>query len=325
MMLFIASLFAQAPLSFNYQGVARDLAGTPIPNQNIGLRIAILQGTPNGPAVYTETHNTNTTNLGLFSLQIGTGTVVDGLFSAIDWGNNSHHLQIEMDENGGSNYQLIGTSQLLSVPYALYAENGSKWEENQFGLHTSQNIGINNPEPSANIDIIGDGTGNDIVRIQNNDYARYAAYGASSNSFAVPAFIGFKSRGTVSQPINVNGQDRITGIYGAMYVEDGYKVSSSVEMHAGNNPGTGSYPAYIIFGTTPQNGTSRIERMRIAENGNVGIGTEQPDSKLQVANGDVYIEDINNGVIMKSPDGQCWRYTPDNTGQLVPTAINCPN
>ena len=59
--------------------------------------------------------------------------------------------------------------------------------------------------------------------------------------------------------------------------------------------------------------------------GFLGVGTTQPNAKIQVSDGDVYIENINNGVIMKSPNGQCWRYTPDNSGQLIPTPITCPN
>lgn len=59
--------------------------------------------------------------------------------------------------------------------------------------------------------------------------------------------------------------------------------------------------------------------------GNIGIGQETPLSKLHVTDGDIYIDNISNGVIMKSPDTQCWRYTPDNTGQLIPSAITCPN
>lgn len=120
---FIAlTLFAQAPFAFNYQGIARDLTGNPLLNRNIGLRISILQGTITGTEVYKELHLVSTNNTGLFNVQIGYGTPVSGLIETINWGDGPFFLKIEMDENGGSNYKLIGTNQLLSVPYALYAE-----------------------------------------------------------------------------------------------------------------------------------------------------------------------------------------------------------
>jgi len=98
------SIFAQAPQSFNYQGVARDLSGIPIVNQTIGLRIAILQGATSGDEIYKETHSTVTSDIGLFNLKIGTGDVTNGIFNNIDWGSDSHFLQIEIDENGEKRY-----------------------------------------------------------------------------------------------------------------------------------------------------------------------------------------------------------------------------
>jgi uncharacterized protein (TIGR02145 family) len=116
-------LFAQAPNAFNYQGVARDLTGSPIVNKNIGLRISILQGSTTGTEVYKELHLESTNNIGLFNIHIGYGTAVSDSIENINWGNGPFFLKIEMDTEGGSNYQLVGINQLLSVPYALYAEN----------------------------------------------------------------------------------------------------------------------------------------------------------------------------------------------------------
>jgi hypothetical protein len=85
------------------------------------MRISILQGSASGPAVYVETHSGTTNANGLITLSVGGGTLVSGNFSTINWGTNSYWLRTETDPNGGSSYTISGTSQLLSVPYSLYA------------------------------------------------------------------------------------------------------------------------------------------------------------------------------------------------------------
>jgi hypothetical protein len=114
-------LLAQAPDAFNYQAVARDDNGETLSNQEISVRISLLKGTATGSVVYSEDHNVTTDNQGLFSLKIGKGTSVTGSLPGIDWSSGPFFVKVEMDETGGSNYQNMGTSQLLSVPYALYA------------------------------------------------------------------------------------------------------------------------------------------------------------------------------------------------------------
>jgi hypothetical protein len=116
--------FAQAPQGLNYQGVARNNAGVELPNQNIGIQLSILDGAATGTVLYTETHALLTDANGLFTLVIGFGTPTTGTFSAVNWAvGGSKWLKVSMDAAGGSNYQLMGTSQLLSVPYALFAGN----------------------------------------------------------------------------------------------------------------------------------------------------------------------------------------------------------
>jgi uncharacterized protein (TIGR02145 family) len=117
-------IFAQAPQAFKYQAVARDLNGNPVMNQNVSVKIVILAGSTSGTMVYSELHSTATNSLGLFNLEIGNPIqVLSGSFAAIDWGAATHFLKLEIDPSGGSNFQLMGISQLLSVPYALFAEN----------------------------------------------------------------------------------------------------------------------------------------------------------------------------------------------------------
>ena len=127
---FAVSVLAQTPQSFRYQAVARDNSGNVLANQSVSFRISILSGNVSGTEVYKETHTGKTTNaFGLVEMEIGKGTPVSGTFSAINWSNNSYYVKIEMDPSGGSAYQVLSTSQLLSVPYALHAKTAESYNE----------------------------------------------------------------------------------------------------------------------------------------------------------------------------------------------------
>ena len=111
---------AQSPQAFKYQAVARDASGAILADQSVSFRISILEGSAAGTAIYTETHASTTNTFGLVNLEISNGTAVTGVFEDISWGSNSYFLQVELDDAGGTNYQLMGTTQLLSVPYSLH-------------------------------------------------------------------------------------------------------------------------------------------------------------------------------------------------------------
>jgi hypothetical protein len=119
-------LFAQAPESINYQGIARDKDGKEIINKSISLRFSILLNSVTGTSVYCETQSQTTNNFGLFNVKIGTGTMLSGNFMKIDWSAGKFFLKTEMDPNGGVAFIFLGTSQLLSVPYALFANKAIK-------------------------------------------------------------------------------------------------------------------------------------------------------------------------------------------------------
>jgi hypothetical protein len=122
--LMTASLFAQAPNKMSYQAVIRNGSNVLVSGSLVGIRISILQGTLNGTAVYVETQTPTSNANGLVSIEVGSGAVVSGNFSTIDWANGPYFIQTETDPSGGSNYTITGTSQLLSVPYALFSANG---------------------------------------------------------------------------------------------------------------------------------------------------------------------------------------------------------
>lgn len=112
--------FAQAPQQLSYQAVVRNVDNTLVTDKNVGVRIQILQGNANGTSVYTEIHGPSTNVNGLISLHIGMGKS-GGDFSGIDWANGPYFIQSEIDPSGGDNYKITGTTQILSVPYALHA------------------------------------------------------------------------------------------------------------------------------------------------------------------------------------------------------------
>ena len=121
--LMTSSVFAQAPNKMSYQAVIRDNTNALVANQVIGMQISILQGSAGGLAVYVETQTPTTNANGLASIEIGGGTIVSGNFASINWANGPYFIKTETDPTGGNNYTISGTSQLLSVPYAMYAAN----------------------------------------------------------------------------------------------------------------------------------------------------------------------------------------------------------
>ena len=162
------SVFAQsqgAPESMNYQAVIRDGSGNVVANQTVSLRIKILQGSASGSPVYVETFAPTTNAYGSIAVQIGTGTVITGTFSTIDWGANSYFVETAVDIDGtanGTSYVVISTTQFMSVPYAMYAKTAGSspadndWTESGSNIYRSSgNVGIGNNSPSAKLDVSG--------------------------------------------------------------------------------------------------------------------------------------------------------------------------
>jgi hypothetical protein len=129
--LLTANVFAQAPEKLSYQTVVRGADDKWVATQTVGMQISILQGSASGASVYVETQTPSSNADGLVSLEIGTGTTSDD-FSTIDWSLGSYFIKTETDPTGGTNYTITGISQLMSVPYALYAKTSGN------GLSTAQ-------------------------------------------------------------------------------------------------------------------------------------------------------------------------------------------
>ena len=122
MVIGLVMVMAQAPEKFNYQAVVRNGSNQLVINANVGVRVSILQGSSSGSAVYVETQTATTNANGLMTVEIGVGSVQQGVFADIDWAEGPYFLKTETDPNGGSNYSVTSIQQLMSVPYALYAK-----------------------------------------------------------------------------------------------------------------------------------------------------------------------------------------------------------
>ncbi len=149
-------LTAQTPEKISYQAIVRNSSDAILANANIGMQISILEGSSNGTAVYVETQTPTTNANGLVSIEIGNGTIASGSFNAIDWANNNYFVKTEIDLNGGTSYTITGTSQLMSVPYALHAK-------------TAENIsgGISENDPVFTASEANNLTATDISNLNN--------------------------------------------------------------------------------------------------------------------------------------------------------------
>ena len=127
-----ATCFLQAqdkmPQAISYQAVARDAQGKVVSEKTIGVKVEILKGSADGSVVFSETHTPTSSKTGTVNLLIGQGIAGNGTFASIDWGSDTYFLQLSMDLAGGSNYEKVSTTQMLPVPYALYASRAGTVE-----------------------------------------------------------------------------------------------------------------------------------------------------------------------------------------------------
>ncbi|MBL1232602.1 MAG: hypothetical protein COA31_007780 [Flavobacteriales bacterium] len=206
---------AQAPEKINYQAVARDLSGTPLVNQSLVVIFQIRQGSPTGTSVYTETHASVSTNqFGLFTAEIGGGIPSTGTFAGINWGGGLHYLSVIVDG------MPMGTSQLLSVPYALYAKQSANGPQgapgkNSISIVTPEPIGANCQNGGNKIDVGTDDNGDNMLQPLEIDFTYYVCNGdsgsASGDNWGSQVVItqgnNISGDGTTANPLNVFDND----------------------------------------------------------------------------------------------------------------------
>ncbi|MFN5181464.1 MAG: hypothetical protein ACK5D5_00400 [Bacteroidota bacterium] len=246
--------YGQAPQAINYQGVARDISGTPITNQILGLRVSIHNTLPNGPIDYQESFITSTNDFGIYNVQIGKGTPLSGTFSGISWGTAPHFFSVDIDINGGTNYIFAGTTEMISVPYALYAETSGSSVQGPTGATGPTGI-----------------TG------------QIGATGATGLT-GITGQIGATG---VTGPTGITGQIGATGATGPTGIagQIGATGPTGITGQIGATGPTGLIGNGSAAGNTPYwNGTQWITNSSNIYNngGNIGIGTSTPNSSATV-------------------------------------------
>jgi hypothetical protein len=224
--------------------------------------------------VYAETHATTTNPYGLVDLQIGTGTATTGQFDTIAWGAGPYYLQLAVDLTGGANYAVMGTTQMLSVPYALYAEEGSGWEKTENGItFQNGNVGIGKPNPEFKLEISAD-----ALPQQAEQIVKFSVNDATNDYFQIGNGTGNGGKFTsYLQGIRKSDAEPTLIISGITTPEND----------------VGSSPLFIFDAKVTPNGRiqtrplfqwkSHYETyMTMLANGNIGIGTTNPTYPLTV-------------------------------------------
>ncbi|MCD4696361.1 MAG: hypothetical protein K8S16_09000 [Bacteroidales bacterium] len=309
-LLSIATVFAQSPEAFKYQAVVRDGTGELITNTLVNFRMSIRQGSAGGTIIYQETHNDVLTNqFGLVSLTVGEGTPVIGTFSSINWGNGTKYLETEFDfaPADGKDFVSLGTSQLMSVPYALYAKNVENGDN--LGNHiATQNIRLNNhwlSNDGGNEGVYVADDGNVGIGLTSPD-AKLEVYknsyiGGDGNveTYEVVGTLGWYNN-------DANSLNQLIG---------GISMQNTNGWWDGNIE---KLDAALTFQTMENSIVS--EKMRILHNGNVGIGITNPTEKLEV-NGNIEATFfIGDGSLLTGVSGS------DNLGNHTATqSLNMAN
>jgi hypothetical protein len=341
-LILILSLSGQAPDYFHYQAVLRNPDGTFMTHTDVSMEVALIQGSVVGPAVYTEVHNVQTNERGMVILKIGDGT----FFHEIAWENGPFFLSISV------NGEHVGTSQLLSVPYALYARRAgttydedsdptneiqilnlddrtleisggnsivlpdvnTPWRSNIYGIHYYHNVGIGSEAtlPDYPLDIIKNISGS-----QEHVLIRMKNLDEGGKGAASVALEAYEDK--IAKTFYRSEMIQTSAYYDQ--IPDFQGMSAILAEGNGIALASRSEWGSLRFYTTTVQDTM-VERARFDPAGDFGIGTREPKAKVHVEEGDVLINNVNRGVILQSPNGKYWRITVGDNGELISAEVS---
>lgn len=233
-------LYAQAPQKMSYQAVVRDASDLLVSNTTVGIQISILQTSAVGTAVFIERHTPITNANGLATIEIGAGTLVSGNFGTIDWAAGPYYIKTETDPNGGTVYSISGTAQLLSVPYALYAEStaGSSFSGDYNDLtNTPSNVSAFTND-AGYITSPNDADSDPTNEIQSLSLVGQNLTISGGNTVTLPAGSG----GTLDQAYDFGGAGlgrTITTDAGAVQINNSGANATGLEVNSGVTNSTG--------------------------------------------------------------------------------------
>lgn len=256
---------SQTPQSLNYQAIARNALGNALLNSSVAIRVSIHDSTANGPVVYAERDTATTNQFGLFTCKIGTGNIVSGIFSAINWGHGDKYLQVELDPTGGSSYTNMGTTQLVSVPYALNAKNA----ENSYWTANANNISNSNSGKLG----IGTSVPTSLLHVITTDSIG-AGFFESSSPLYTNIYSG--NQGILTAKYTGNGATGVAAVYGSSlpsggYGKAGYFYSNWMGVMGETNvPGISAAGSIAVYGFANSQGNTACYGVRGEAAGNGG-------------------------------------------------------
>ena len=327
MLLPFGQAMAQSPEKMSYQAVIRDASGELVKSSPVGMRIQLLQGSEFGASVYVETHEVSTNANGLLSIEIGMGTVVSGDFSSIEWPAGPYFLKTETDPAGGTDYSITGTSQVLSVPYALHAKTAE----------TVENISFTETDPAFASSPAANITPTDVDNLGNLSGTNTGDQDGSETKVTAGTNISVTGTGTNANPYEISaiGNTRISsfqppGCQGEADVTTTYKKIADLGTFTKESAETTielQLQTHVLVASSQSTGV--VYELRVNDEASTNgfatvvlkeVGVSQPVSLTGLFTGltsgshtvSLWVKSVNNTATNAYYDSGCWNSVTNN-------------